>query len=150
MCATLSPPMMPWKVSMWLRNSRVATRIWWIESHSSARTLGSYSTNLSRLAARALITAAAADFLLTSGLSNDGGRGALSRESPKAEVSLDGEAETWAPEAIKCSVAAFMKDVPSSDPARSPASSISHSLQDDCLPPGRKERAVTWSSQNSA
>src|SRR5699024_11821517 len=103
-----------------------------------------------QIAAIALTTAEVDDFLSTSGYRSDGGRGPLSTESHKAEASLEGDAETRAPAAINCLVAVRMKEVPSSEPGRSPASSISHSRQEVCLPPGRKENAVTWSSQNSA
>ena len=147
---------------MWLRSSRVATRIWWTESHSLARTLGSYSMILSRLACSAAMTAAAAEPGSTVDSRMFGGSGTLSTESPSAVASFDGDLDGKAPAAMSASEhswsrftgagasAAGASAAWAAASAATPVSSTSHSRQRVSLPAGRKDLAVTWSSQNSA
>ncbi len=128
---------------MWLRSSRVATRIWCTESHSSRRTFGSYSSSLSRLSFRASITAKAGESSSSSASTWNGGSGAADRESPRAATSLDGDVDIRAPAFSSREVADFNTAAPVVLPVASPASSISHSRHEVRSPPGSRDQAVT-------
>ena len=134
------PARMLAKLCRWLRSSRVATRIWWTESHSSRRTRGSYANNLSRLRFNAAITPAVGEFgsrLLST-------MGSVGRSGPNAIASFDGLFDAAAPARVKTSVAAAMRV----DGAAG-VTSTSHSRQLVAVS-DFSDVADTWSSQNSA